>query len=178
MSSSIFIGRKPEIERLKALYNKEMPALCVVKGRRRIGKSRLIGEFANISNAQTFWGFAGLAPEDRISAQEQRDNFARQLALMLKIPPMTFLDWSDAFEHLSLHIKPGDIVLREETERMEIVKAGIGTLVGSNKDRIITEVHKVLRESKHRMDMRNIYGIPGVSQKVLEKIKEFPPKCH
>ncbi|ETZ05458.1 non-hydrolyzing UDP-N-acetylglucosamine 2-epimerase [Holospora undulata] len=40
------------------------------------------------------------------------------------------------------------IVLREETERMEIIEARIGTLVGSNKERIITEVHKVLSESK------------------------------
>lgn len=118
MSNTIFIGRKTELERLKALHKKNIPALCVVKGRRRIGKSRLIGEFAKISNAQTFWSFAGLAPEDGISAQQQRDNFARQLALMLKIPPMTFLDWSDAFEHLSLHIKPGDIILLDEISWM------------------------------------------------------------
>lgn len=118
MSSSIFIGRKPEIERLKALYNKKTQSLVVVKGRRRIGKSRLIREFVHTSRAQTFWSFAGLAPEDGISAQQQRDNFARQLSLMLKIPPMTFLDWSDAFEHLSLHIKPGDIVLIDEISWM------------------------------------------------------------
>lgn len=118
MSNSIFIGRKPEIARLKALYNKKTPALCVVKGRRRIGKSRLITEFAKISNAQKFWSFAGLAPEDSVSAGQQRDNFVRQLALMLKIPPMTFLDWSDAFEHLSRHIKPGDIILFDEISWM------------------------------------------------------------
>lgn len=118
MSNSIFIGRKPELERLKALYKKKTPGLVVVKGRRRIGKSRLIGEFAKISHAHTFWSFAGLAPEDGISAQQQRDHFARQLSLTLKIPPMTFLDWSDAFEHLSLHIKPGDIVLFDEISWM------------------------------------------------------------
>jgi AAA+ ATPase superfamily predicted ATPase len=118
MSNSVFIGRKPELERLKALYKKKASSLVVVKGRRRIGKSRLVGEFANISKAQTFWSFAGLAPEDSISAQQQRDNFARQLALMLKIPPMTFMDWSDAFEHLSLHIKPGDIILLDEISWM------------------------------------------------------------
>ncbi|MFN5382864.1 MAG: AAA family ATPase [Alphaproteobacteria bacterium] len=112
------MGRKAELERLKALYKKKASSLVVVKGRRRIGKSRLIGEFAKISNAQTFWSFAVLAPEDGISAQQQRDNFARQLALMLKIPPMTFLDWSDAFEHLSLHIKPGDIILLDEISWM------------------------------------------------------------
>ena len=114
MSNQIFIGRKTELERLKALYKKKVSSLVVIKGRRRIGKSRLVGEFTKTSNAQTFWSFAGLAPKDGISAGQQRDNFARQLALMLKIPPMTFLDWSDAFEHLSLHIKPGDIILFDE----------------------------------------------------------------
>jgi uncharacterized protein len=118
MSNTVFIGRKPELERLKALYKKKTSSLVVVKGRRRIGKSRLVGEFAKISHAQRFWSFAGLAPEDGISAQQQRDNFARQLSFMLKIPPMTFLDWSDAFEHLSLHIKPGDIILLDEISWM------------------------------------------------------------
>ena len=118
MSDSVFIGRKLELERLEALYKKKTPSLVVVKGRRRIGKSRLISEFAKISGTKIFWSFAGLAPEDGISAQEQRDNFARQLALMLKIPPMTFQDWSDAFEHLSLHIKPGDIILLDEISWM------------------------------------------------------------
>jgi hypothetical protein len=54
MSNSVFIGRKSELERLKALYKKKSSSLVVVKGQRRIGKSRLIGEFAKISNAQTF----------------------------------------------------------------------------------------------------------------------------
>lgn len=118
MSKSLFIGRKPELERLEALYKKKMPSLVVVKGRRRIGKSRLIGEFAKISATNAFWSFAGLAPEDGLSAQEQRDHFARGLALMLKIPPMTFQDWSNAFEHLSLHVKPGDIILFDEISWM------------------------------------------------------------
>ena len=118
MSDPLFIGRKPELECLEALYQKKMPSLVVVKGRRRIGKSRLIAEFARITQAPTFWSFAGLAPGDGIFAQEQRDHFARQLALMLKIPPMTFLDWSDAFEHLSLHIHPGDIILFDEISWM------------------------------------------------------------
>ena len=97
MSDSIFIGRKAELERLQALYKKKTSNLVAVKGRRRIGKSRLIAEFARTKDQQKFWSFAGLASQDELTAQEQRDNFARQLALMLKIPPMTFLDWSDAF---------------------------------------------------------------------------------
>jgi uncharacterized protein len=116
--NSIFIGRKVELERLQALYKKKTPSLVVVKGRRRIGKSRLILEFTKAIGHQTFWSFAGLAPQDGISAQEQRDNFARQLSLMLKLPPMTFQDWSDAFEHLSLGIKAGDIILFDEISWM------------------------------------------------------------
>ena len=38
--------------------------------------------------------------------QTQRDYFARQLASHLKLPPFTFEDWSDAFEHLSGRLKP------------------------------------------------------------------------
>lgn len=118
MSTSIFIGRKTELGRLKALYLKKAPSLVVIKGRRRIGKSRLIFEFASITTKQKFWSFAGLAPQDGLNCQEQRDHFARQLSLMIKVPPMTFLDWSNAFEHLALHIKAGDIILFDEISWM------------------------------------------------------------
>lgn len=118
ISHSIFIGRKTELERLEALSKKKTASLVVVKGRRRIGKSRLIAEFAKKFNAHRFWSFAGLAPGDKISEQEQRDNFASQLASILKIPLITFLDWTDAFEYLSLHIKQGDIILFDEISWM------------------------------------------------------------
>lgn len=118
MSRSLFVGRKQELTRLKALYNKRTPVLAVVKGRRRIGKSRLITEFAAYYPNQQFWSFAGLAPQEGVTAQAQRDHFARQLSLILNIPPMTFLDWSDAFEHLALYIKTGDIILLDEISWM------------------------------------------------------------
>lgn len=118
MSHSIFIGRKVELERLEALYKKPSSNLVVVKGRRRIGKSRLIAEFAKTRCKKNFWSFAGLAPEGGISSQKQRDHFARQLSGMAQVPPMTFRDWSDALEHLSLHIKPGDIILFDEISWM------------------------------------------------------------
>ncbi len=118
MKSQIFVGRKQELERLKQLHNKQLPSLVAVKGRRRIGKSRLIAEFALKNPQNKLWNFSGLAPIDRVTAQSQRDHFARQLALLLKTPPLTFQDWSDAFEHLSLHIKPGDIVLFDEISWM------------------------------------------------------------
>jgi hypothetical protein len=113
-----FIGRKEELERLSTLYRKEVPSLVVVNGRRRIGKSRLIKEFASKVAERKFWSFAGLAPEEGTTAQTQRDYFARQLAGYLKVPPLTFLDWSDALEHLSLHVRKGDIILFDEISWM------------------------------------------------------------
>lgn len=113
-----FIGRASDLERLLTLHKKTIPSLVVVKGRRRIGKSRLISEFALQVPQSKFWSFAGLAPQEGVTAQTQRDYFARQLASILKLPPMTFQDWNDAFEHLSLHIKEGDIVLFDEISWM------------------------------------------------------------
>ncbi len=114
----LFIGRENELDRLETSYNKQIPSLVVVKGRRRVGKSSLIAEFASQKQGIKLWNFSGLAPEVGMNDQSQRDYFARQLALMLKIPPLTFQDWIDAFEHLVMHLKPGDIVLFDEISWM------------------------------------------------------------
>lgn len=113
-----FIGRKAELGSLEALYKKKGSGLVVIKGRRRIGKSRLVSEFAKRYKDRTFWSFSGLAPYEGITAQDQRDHFGRQLAAFNKLPPMTFKDWTDALDHLSLHTKPGDIILLDEISWM------------------------------------------------------------
>ncbi len=113
-----FIGRKAELKKLRALHRKATPSLVVIKGRRRIGKSRLVAEFASQIPDHKLWSFAGLAPQEGMDAQTQRDHFARQLALYLNIPPLTFQDWSDAFEHLSLHTQEGNIILFDEISCM------------------------------------------------------------
>lgn len=114
MATQVFIGRKNELNRLNALHKKKTPNLVVVKGRRRVGKSRLINFFASSCPENRLWDFAGLAPQEGMSDQSQRDHFARQLATHLKLPPFTFQDWTDAFDHLSSHIKSGDIILFDE----------------------------------------------------------------
>lgn len=118
MATQIFIGRKNELERLSSLYKKKTPNLIVVKGRRRVGKSRLINFFASKRTQGRLWDFAGLAPQKGVDDQSQRAHFARQLATHLKLPPFTFQDWTDAFEHLTRHIKAGDIILFDEISWM------------------------------------------------------------
>lgn len=46
-----FVGRHDELERLEDLFQTPRPILTVIKGRRRIGKSRLAMEFGKIGLA-------------------------------------------------------------------------------------------------------------------------------
>jgi len=89
-----FFGRTDELKLLKRQVDKRSASLIVVRGRRRIGKSRLIEEFAQ---GHHFLSFAGQPPHDKITAQEQRDEFVRQLAeqtAFLKSRPMTGANFS------------------------------------------------------------------------------------
>lgn len=96
-----FVGREHELQRLEDLSRSGRACLAVIKGRRRIGKSRLVEEFGK---GKKFLSFSGLAPVKGVTAQDQRDAFARQLATLFYLPPLTFLDWSDAFAHLSRYL--------------------------------------------------------------------------
>ena len=110
-----FIGRKKELKQLNALTSLNHACLCVVKGRRRIGKSRLLSEFAK-SFSQAYI-FSGLAPENGVTAQNQREEFTKQLYRQTDIRGITCEDWSDLFWHLSQYTKTGKtlIILDEIT---------------------------------------------------------------
>lgn len=98
----MFFGRKEELDRLSRLKRLKKAALVVIKGRRRIGKSTLVQEFAK---KKRFISLSGLPPATGMSSQKQRDEFADQLCIQLALPRVTFLTWSDAFRFLSSHIK-------------------------------------------------------------------------
>ncbi len=107
-----FIGRKKELQRLQDLPSLGRASLVVIKGRRRIGKSRLAEEFGK---DMFYLPFTGLAPVKGVTAQDQRDHFARQLSYLFNLPPFTFPDWNDGFLHLSrqLNEKPTLILFDE-----------------------------------------------------------------
>ena len=93
-----FIGRKRELHLLNDLTKKKSASLVVIRGRRRIGKSRLAQEFAKKTS---HYVFSGLPPTDGLSAHDQREEFARQLQRELKIPLPRADDWGDLFWNLS-----------------------------------------------------------------------------
>lgn len=111
-----FIGRKQELQQLKELGEFPRPALVTIMGRRRIGKSRLVEEFAK---NKIFLPFSGLPPTPQMTAQDQRDAFARQFSTHFRQHPLTFLDWSDAFNHLGDHLtKKSTVILLDEISWM------------------------------------------------------------
>ncbi len=103
-----FIGRTAELADLKRFTEKKSASLIVVRGRRRIGKSRLIEEFAQ---DRIFYSFSGLCPTKETTAQFQRDEFAHQLSVQTGLPEVTADDWSKLFLLLAEKLKKGKIVL-------------------------------------------------------------------
>ena len=112
MIMKLFIGRDKELQQLEDLSRSGRACLVVIKGRRRIGKSRLAEEFGK---NKVFLPFSGIAPVKRVTAQDQRNTFTHQLASHLQVPPFTCVDWSDIFDHLTRHLtnKPTVILLDE-----------------------------------------------------------------
>lgn len=111
-----FIGRQRELKKLGDLFKRTMPGFVVIKGRRRIGKSRLIEEFAkrvqeNSTDQVTFVSLAGLTPSFEVKAKTQKDEFARQLGRTFQIPTPYSDDWGDLFWHLAHHTKEGKYII-------------------------------------------------------------------
>ena len=107
MKPNRFVGRETELSRLKGLLDKNSASLIVVRGRRRIGKSRLLTEFGK--EIKSFF-FSGNPPVRETTAQFQRDVFARQLE-RVGILGIKTDDWGNLFWHLSKHTKKGRILI-------------------------------------------------------------------
>jgi AAA+ ATPase superfamily predicted ATPase len=86
-----FIGRKQEPFEL---LEKKTASLLLIKGRRRIGKSRLVEE---VAKNQTFYHFSGTPSVRSTTVQSQLNEFARQLSTQTGIPQIVSNDWSKLF---------------------------------------------------------------------------------
>ena len=103
-----FLGRKHELSRLGWLKRLKQASLVVIKGRRRIGKSRLVQEF---SKGKKLISLSGLPPAPGMTEQKQRDEFGDQLCVQLRLPRVTFTTWSDAFRFLGEQIGQEELIV-------------------------------------------------------------------
>ena len=91
-----FVGREAELAWLSELWDKEVASLVTCRGRRRVGKSTLIAEFAN-RTADRFLRFEGLPPRPGIDDAAQRKSFCADLSAQSALPNVCVGTWSEAF---------------------------------------------------------------------------------
>lgn len=103
-----FIGRKKELESLKGLLQKKSSSLVVIRGRRRIGKSRLAEEYASCFSKAYI--LSGIPPEPHVTPEAQRGEFLRQLQ-EYKLPIYRSNDWGNLFYDLAQECKKGRILV-------------------------------------------------------------------
>ena len=78
MGKTRFFGREAELSQLDGLWEKRVPSLVTCRGRRRIGKSTLIEEFARRSGAR-FVKLEGLRPKAGMTDAEVGEIAAKYL---------------------------------------------------------------------------------------------------
>ena len=78
-----FFGRQDLIAQLDELWAKRVPSLVTCRGRRRVGKSTLIEEFARRSDA-AFIKLDGLRPKEGLTDADERLFFAEKLEAQVK----------------------------------------------------------------------------------------------
>ena len=91
-----FIGRERELENLIGLCGKRVSSLVTCRGRRRIGKSRLIAEFASRIGTR-FIHLEGVKPQPGFSNEVELREFARQLSVQVHKTVKTPENWLEAF---------------------------------------------------------------------------------
>lgn len=114
-----FIGRRDELEDLESLWRKATSSLVACRGRRRIGKSTMIREFARRS-AQDYIEIEGLPPGRGMTNRRQLDHFVETLANRKGASPRPVSGWLDAFRRLDEQIDDSrkTVVLLDEVSWM------------------------------------------------------------
>jgi len=123
----MFLNREYELSRLKSLFNLNKASIVVCMGRRRIGKSTLIEEFAK--DVTHYIDIQGLSPKyidqegqitkSRILLNEQLSNFDELLSQKTSTPLMRPVSWTQAFSFLNSAIQEEPtVVLLDEISWM------------------------------------------------------------
>ncbi len=111
----MFFGREIELDQLSALWRKRVSSLVTCRGRRRIGKSALIAEFARRTEAR-FIKIEGKRPEKGRDNDTELQTFAEQLAAQTGAETTPPSNWLNAFIRLSDKVSDAEktVVLLDE----------------------------------------------------------------
>ncbi len=103
-----FIGREAELKQLRTFKKKKTASFIVIRGRRRIGKSRLVEEFAK--DFPKSYIFSGLPPQKEVTEAIQRQEFITQMQQQ-QIPRFGSDSWSDLFFDLAKYCSSGPVLI-------------------------------------------------------------------
>ena len=120
INEDFFVGRNTELAFLEKLYDSKTFEMLILHGRRRVGKSYLLGHFANLHSKNTVY-FIG----DKSSEKTNVKNFCEELNRVLNAGDFlnSFEQWSDVYSF----IKNTEI-----TERLVIIIDEFTYLFNSN----------------------------------------------
>lgn len=104
----MFIGREKELAELNGLLDLKIAHMVVIKGRRRIGKSRLINEFAKPFRS---YSFMGIPPDEGVTSETQRQEFIRRFAEQFDFPNFEIKDWGNIFTMLAKQCMHGRVII-------------------------------------------------------------------
>jgi len=115
----MFVGREKELESLRLLMDKRTASLVACRGRRRIGKSTLIEEFARRNKCRLIV-IDGLLPREGMTNQVQLDNFIEKLSAQTGVDDTRVSSWYEAFVRLDQALVWEDwtVVLLDEVSWM------------------------------------------------------------
>ena len=115
----MFVGREKELESLRLLLDKRTASLVACRGRRRIGKSTFIEEFARRNNCRLVV-IDGLLPREGMTNQVQLDNFIEKLSAQTGSDNTRASSWFEAFVRLdnALAWNEWTVVLLDEVSWM------------------------------------------------------------
>ena len=140
-----FIGRVAYLKKLEALWRKTSASFVVVAGRRRIGKSTLVEEFARRSGC-AFIEIVGLPPDAKMTNQRQIDNFCERLARATGKPEAKADCWAKAFDALgdAVDAHQKTIVFLDEVSWMGRYDAAFAGFLKTAWDTVLSKKNRLI----------------------------------
>ena len=140
-----FFGREDLIAQMTNLWAKRVPSLVTCRGRRRVGKSTLIAEFARRSNA-TFIKLDGLRPEKGMTNEDLLRFFADKLGEQTGCEKTVPGSWYEAFHRLSCQVddRRKTVILLDEISWMASFDHTFAAVLKSAWDDLFKEHQKLI----------------------------------
>ena len=177
----MFIGRETQLNELEDLWGRDTGVLVTCRGRRRIGKSTLIEEFA-ARTADVFISIEGLPPRKGMTDAMQRQRFCEKVAEYAKRSYEPAETWSLAFRQLNEIIPDRErtVVLLDEISWMGGYNPDFAGYFKESWDKVLrkhSNVIFVLCGSVSAWIVENILNSTGfVGRDSLDlELRELPP---